>query len=231
MHFRRITGVLRHYPRGTAGAARLQVEFLSWLENTDAVTWIRESTSLLGYTLYLSLHTLGLVFLLGPVVLIGLRMTGLAPRLPIGPLRSFFPLMVGGFVVNLVSGLVLFATAPVGFVRNTTFLVKLGCVLLAVAVLQRFIRVVFNGTSSPDVAIETPRARALFAVSAAFWTVAITAGRLTAYSSYVISQTLGALIVALAVVIVAAVIARLVLARRSTPTGAAAPLVIPAKGE
>ena len=113
-------------PRGS-------VEFLSWLENTDTVTWIRESTSLLGYTLYLSLHTLGLVFLLGPVVVIGLRITGLAPRLPIAPLRSFFPLMVGGFAVNLVSGLVLFATAPIGFVRNTTFLVKLGCVLLAVA--------------------------------------------------------------------------------------------------
>ena len=208
-----------------------RVELLSWLENTGTVTWIRESTSLLGYTLYLSLHTLGLVFLLGPVVIIGLRMTGLAPRLPIAPLRSFFPLMVGGFVVNLVSGLVLFATAPVGFVRNTTFLVKLGCVLLAVAVLQRFIRLVFNGTTAPDAAIETPRARALFAVSAAFWTVAITAGRLTAYSAYVISRTLGALFVALAVVIAAAVIARIVIARREPRKQMAPPLAVPVKGE
>lgn len=207
------------------------VEFLSWLENTDTVTWIRESTSLLGYTLYLSLHTLGLVFLLGPVVIIGLRMTGLAPKLPIAPLRSFFPLMVGGFVVNLVSGLVLFATAPVGFVRNTTFLVKLSCVLLAVAMLQRFIRLVFNGTTAPDAAIETPRARALFAVSAAFWTVAITAGRLTAYSAYVISRTLGSLLAALAIVIAAAVIARIVIARRDTPKQMAPPLAVPVKGE
>ena len=208
-----------------------RVELLSWLENTGTVTWIRESTSLLGYTLYLSLHTLGLVFLLGPVVIIGLRMTGLAPKLPIAPLRSFFPLMVGGFVVKLVSGLVLFATAPVGFVRNTTFLVKLGCVLLAVAVLQRFIRLVFNGTTAPDAAIETPRARALFAVSAAFWTVAITAGRLTAYSAYVISRTLGALFVALAVVIAAAVIARIVIARREPRKQMAPPLAVPVKGE
>jgi hypothetical protein len=207
-----------------------RVEFLSWLENTDTVTWIRESTSLLGYTLYLSLHTLGLVFLLGPVVIIGLRMTGLAPRLPIAPLRSFVPLMVGGFVVNLVSGVVLFATAPVGFVRNLTFLEKLGCVLLAVAVLRRFVRVVFDAAEAPDVAIESPRARALFAVSAAFWTIAITAGRLTAYSSYVISQTVGALLVALAVVIAAAVVARLVIARRST-SKMAAPLAMPLKGE
>lgn len=207
------------------------MEFLSWLENTDTVTWIRESTSLLGYTLYLGLHTLGLVFLLGPVVVIGLRMAGLAPRLPIAPLRSFFPLMAGGFAVNLVSGLVLFTTAPVGFVRNTTFLVKLGCVLLAVAVLRRFIHVVFNGTTAPDAAIETPRARALFAVSAVFWTVAITAGRLTAYSAYVVSRTVGALLVALAVVIAAAVVARIVIARRGNPEQMAAPLAVPLKGE
>jgi hypothetical protein len=115
-------------------------ERFSGLENTDTVTWIRESTSLLGYTLYLSLHTLGLVFLLGPVVIIGLRMAGLAPRLPIAAMRSFFPLMVTGFCVNFVSGLVLFSTAPVGFVRNVTFLVKLVSVLVAVVVLRRFVR-------------------------------------------------------------------------------------------
>ena len=206
------------------------MEFLSWLENTDTVTWIRESTSLLGYTLYLSLHTLGLVFLLGPVVLIGLRMTGLAPRLPVAPLRSFFPLMVGGFLVNLVSGLVLFATAPVGFVRNTTFLVKLGCVLLAVVLLRRFVRLVFNGGDAPDVAIDTPRARRLFALSASLWTVAITAGRLTAYSTYVLSRTVGALLVALVVVIAAAVVARIVLSRRAALDRMPEPLAMPLKG-
>jgi hypothetical protein len=207
------------------------VDFLSWLENTDTVTWIRESTSLLGYTLYLSLHTLGLVFLLGPVVIIGLRMTGLAPRLPMAPLRSFFPLMAGGFVVNLVSGLVLFATAPVGFVRNTTFLVKLTCVLLAVAVLRKFLRLVFSGGEAPDVAVETRKARALFTTSAALWIVAITAGRLTAYSAYVIKETVGALAVAFAVALAALVIVRLVLNRRTAPDPLPASLALPIKGK
>jgi hypothetical protein len=207
------------------------MEFLSWLENTDTITWIRESTSLLGYTLYLSLHTLGLVFLLGPVVIIGLRILGLAPRLPIAPLRSFFPLMVGGFVVNLLSGLVLFATAPVGFVRNTTFLVKLACVLLAVAVLRQFLRLVFNGRELPDVAVETRKARVLFTVSSVLWIVAITAGRLTAYSAYVISSTLGALAVAFVVAVVAVAIARIAILRRTASTPLAAPLPISAKGK
>lgn len=206
------------------------MEFLSWLENTDTITWIRESTSLLGYTLYLALHTLGLVFLLGPVVIIGLRMIGLV-RLPIAPLRSFFPLMVGGFVVNLVSGLVLFATAPVGFVRNTTFFVKMASVLLAAAVLRRFLRLVFGGGEAPDVAIETRQARVLFTVSAGLWILAITAGRLTAYSAYVISETVGALATAFVVAVAAVVVVRLVQSRRTPPERLPDTLPLPLKGK
>jgi hypothetical protein len=190
------------------------MEFLSWLENTDTMTWIRESTSLLGYTLYLSLHTLGLVFMLGPVVVIGLRISGVLRQLPIAPLRSFFPLMTGGFVVNVVSGLVLFATAPVGFVQNVTFLVKLTCVIVAAGVLWKFLRLVFGGGDAPDVAVDTPRARRLFAVDAALWTVAIIAGRLTAYSAYVISRTVGAVSVALVVAVVAFMVVRATINRR-----------------
>ena len=190
------------------------MEFLSWLENTDTVTWIRESTSLLGYTLYLSLHTLGLVFMLGPVVIIGLRMSGLLRQLPIAALRSFFPLMAAGFAVNVASGLVLFATAPVGFAHNITFLVKLTFVIVAAAVLWKFLQHVFGGGEPPDVAVDTPRARRLFALDTALWSIAITAGRLTAYSAYVISRTVGAVAVALVVAVVAFLIARALVIRR-----------------
>jgi hypothetical protein len=190
------------------------VAFLEWLENTGTMTWIRESTSLLGYTLYLSAHTIGLVFMLGPVVIIGLRISGLLRQLPIAPLRSFFPLMAAGFAVNVASGLVLFATAPVGFAHNITFLVKLTFVILAAVVLGKFLQHVFGGGEAPDVAVDTPRARRLFAVDAALWAIAITAGRLTAYSAYVISRTVGAVAVALVVAVVAFLVARLLVTRR-----------------
>lgn len=204
--------------------------FLEWLENTDTMTWIRESTSLLGYTMYLSAHTLGLVFLLGPVIIISLRLTGLAPRIPIAPLRSFVPLMRAGFVVNVLSGLVLFATAPVGFVHNLTFLFKLACVMAAAAVLLKFWRLVFAGADPPDVAIESPEARRLFTVSSVLWIVAITAGRLTAYSAYVIKQTVVAVGVALVASAVVALVVRAALARRESGREMP-PLAVPAKGE
>jgi hypothetical protein len=175
------------------------------------------------------------VFLLGPVIIIGLRISGLLRQLPVAPLRSFFPLMTGGFIVNVASGVVLFATAPVGFVHNITFLVKLTCVILAAAVLWKFLQHVFSGDQPPDLAVDTPRARRLFAVDTALWAIAITAGRLTAYSAYVISRTVGAVVVALVVAIVAFVIARALVVRRernaSTNENLPSSLAVPLKGK
>jgi membrane protein YdbS with pleckstrin-like domain len=51
-------------------------------------------------------------------------------------------------------------------------------------------------------------------VDAALWAIAITAGRLTAYSAYVISRTVGAVAVALVVAVVAFLVARLLVTRR-----------------
>ena len=51
-----------------------------------------------GYTMYLALHTIGLVFLVGPNLLIAARILGVAPRLPLAPMRSYVPIMNVGFV-------------------------------------------------------------------------------------------------------------------------------------
>jgi len=72
------------------------MEFLTWLENIGPVLWVRESSSLLGYTLFLAGHTIGLVFLVGPNLVIGARVLGLAPELPLQPMAKFRPVMAGG---------------------------------------------------------------------------------------------------------------------------------------
>jgi hypothetical protein len=195
------------------------VEFLEWIENSDVMTWVRESTSLLGYTLYLSAHTIGLVFLLGPVVAMSLRVYGVLPRLPMAPFRSYFRLMMFGFVVNLLSGTVLFSTAPVGFVKNLVFLFKLVTVILGAITLRRFLRYVYGDpAASPEILVESPRARWLLGVSLAFWAVGITAGRLTAYSAYVIKQTVPAVVVVFVIIVAAAGVLRALRARREHGT-------------
>jgi len=169
------------------------VEFLLWVRNTGYVTWVRESTSLLGYTMYLAVHTIGLVFLVGPNLLIAARILGVAPRLPLAPMRSYVPIMNVGFVLTLITGSVLFATAPDGFVKNEVFLFKILFVVLGMAALRLLLRELFGAAADPDARAAGRRARRLTAATVVFWTAAIIAGRLTAYSLRTVFETLLAL--------------------------------------
>jgi hypothetical protein len=186
------------------------VDFFVWLENTDFAAWIRESPSLLGYTLYLALHTIGLVFLLGPTLVIGLRILGVIPRLPLAPMATFFPLMWFGLCVNALSGAVLFATGPVSFVRNPVFLIKLAAIAAALVCLRRFVRQVFRDDSAGVDTRPVPRnGQILIGASLGFWTVAVVAGRLTAYSAGTVLVSVAAVLTLIAAIALAAYLARL----------------------
>jgi hypothetical protein len=80
---------------------------LEAIENSAFAIWLRESPSLFAYTGVLSLHTIGLGFLVGISTGIALRMLGFTPELPLAPLGRFFPLMWAGFFVNAFSGVML----------------------------------------------------------------------------------------------------------------------------
>lgn len=183
------------------------VEFLSWIENTDTITWIRESSSQLGYTLYLALHTIGLVFLMGPTVIMAARVFNIIPDLPLSPLIRFRPIMRTGFWITAVSGTVLFCTAPVSFVRNGVFIVKVASVIVAYVITNRFLsQVVAKG---PSVDAQLPaNARPLLGWAMLFWVVGVTAGRLTAYSARVVQQSTIAALIALAIVSVVVIAGR-----------------------
>jgi hypothetical protein len=175
------------------------VEFLTWLQNSGPATWVRESDSLLGYTLYLAGHTIGMVFLVGPNLLIAARVLGLAPRLPLAPLRSFRPLMTIGLWITIVTGSVLFATAPVGYVHNRVFIVKIIAIAFAVACVRGALRELFDRTGTEGAESVSHKAITLTAASVLLWTIAVVAGRLTAYSGIVVVASVEAFLILLAV--------------------------------
>jgi hypothetical protein len=185
------------------------VELLSWLENTSVVTWIRESPSLLGYTLYLSFHTVGLVLLVGPNVAIGMRVLGVVPRLPLAPMAAFVPWTTAGLWITVVTGSVLFATAPIGFVRNPVFWAKLAAIAAAVVSLRRLTRELFGEGRNPDAAPLPSGVRTYTIASLAFWSIAVVAGRLTAYSAQVVAQSVAAVLVLILLAAAAWALARL----------------------
>ena len=77
-------------------------------------------------------HVLGIALLVGNLVLLELRVWGLAPELPVGPLaRLSLGLALLGFVIVAASGLLMFASRPAELLANRAFLIKMGLVALA----------------------------------------------------------------------------------------------------
>lgn len=185
------------------------MEFLAWIENLGPITWIRESSSLLGYTLYLAFHTVGMVALVCPTLVIAARVLGLAPGLPLKPMQSFRPIIRVGFWITLITGTVLFATAPQGYVKNVVFIVKIASLVVGLIGLRFMIREIFDRYADPDAQPVSGTAKALTTLTLITWLIGIVAGRLTAYSGIVVIESLRAFLVLLTIAIVAAVLYRL----------------------
>jgi len=131
-----------------------------------------------GYSILLTLHSLGLGLLVGLLLVIDLRILGLLRALPLASLRRLMPWVWIGFVVNAISGVLLFmADATKDYYANS-FRIKLVCIAVGVA-----IAVYLNArVLREDHTGELPRSAAVLAyASLASWTGAIVAGRLIAY--------------------------------------------------
>jgi len=149
------------------------VQFLAWIESTAFSSWIRESPSLLVFPAFLIVHSFGMAFLAGTNIALNLRVIGFAPTVPLPSMQRFFPILWFGFVINLISGLLLLISYPTKALTNPVFYVKLGCIVVAM-ILMVLIRkrVILEGQSGKAMAI----------LSTVLWLVAIAAGRLLAYT-------------------------------------------------
>jgi len=155
------------------------------IENSAYAVWVRESPSIWAYTWILSLHAMGLAIIVGINTIVALRLLGYVPDIPVAKLRKLFPWMYVGFTVNAFSGLSLLAANASNDLHNWMFFVKLSMILLAMINLELTRTKVFddplvvNGTGVP------PQAKRFAIASIVFWSLAIVAGRLTEYPSFV----------------------------------------------
>src|SRR2546423_293100 len=108
------------------------MSFLGWLESTWLSTAIRDSPNIFLYPSILAFHTIGLAFLVGLSSAVSLRVLGVAPDIPLAPMKRFFPIMVLGFWVNAISGLLLVLVEPTRFLTMTDFYIKLVAIAGAV---------------------------------------------------------------------------------------------------
>jgi len=157
------------------------MEFFSWLENSGFATWVREGAFLWAYDIFLTCHAVGMAALVGLSAAVDLRILGVAPRLPLGPMERFFPLMYAAFWVNAISGVVLFIAYPIKAVTNPGFYIKMGGVVLAVVCIRRIKRQVFGNPVNLGTRPVPMNGRILAGASLLIWVGTITAGRLMAY--------------------------------------------------
>lgn len=152
----------------------------SALENSAVALWV--GGSLYGYPSLLALHAVGLAVVVGIFSMRDLRLLGLFPGVPVTVFLPLGKLGWAGFVVNAVSGVLLFTSQAVTFVGNTAFLLKIGFIvsgMVMAGIIQSRLRRELASATGP--AVISNSTRAIAALSLSLWAGAIIAGRLIAY--------------------------------------------------
>jgi hypothetical protein len=153
---------------------------MEWLEASAFAEWVR--TSLVGYPLLLTLHSIGMAIMVGLIFVVNLRLLGLFRRIPYTSLERMLALAWIGFFINFLSGAAIFTTQTTFYVTSGPFILKIVMVLLgalAVWYMQPILK-----TDSASWVRGLPVAGTVQTVaigSLMVWTVAITTGRFTAY--------------------------------------------------
>jgi len=152
------------------------MEFLAWLEQTDASVWLRESDW--GHPIILCFHAVGMGMVVGISLMYSARLFGLA----------WF-----GFAMNAASGVVLFFGEPRRLMDTPAFWIKMILIMFAGLAL-RALGKALHGDSQGAIGLATPRglmvgeavaspnARIAAIFSVAFWLGAIVSGRLIGYT-------------------------------------------------
>ena len=137
------------------------------------IAWL--ASNAIAYPALEVLHITGIALLLGNLVLLELRVWGLAPELPLRPLaRLALALSLSGFGLVACSGLLMFAAHPGEMLANRAFVIKMALILLAG--LNAALFHARGGLDQPDRV-----ARVQTVLSLGLWLAVIICGRWIAY--------------------------------------------------
>jgi hypothetical protein len=130
-----------------------------------------------------TLHYLGLSMLLGAVGFFDLRVLGLAKGIPLRALHRLIPWGIGGYLVNILTGIVFFAGHPDQYFYNNAFRFKvLFMMVAAINVLAFYGTNAFAEMKTLAAAAEAPlRIKMIAGVSLAMWVAVLVCGRLLTF--------------------------------------------------
>jgi len=156
-----------------------------WLASTPGSIALHESRYM--FLLVLTVHVLTLALFAGTVLMIDLRILGVTMRrVPASEVvRRLLPWSVAGLLLMVVSGALLFYSAPLVRYHNVFFRFKMAVLVFAVLNSWIFHVTVFRRVAEWDLDPVPPRtARLASGLSLVSWAAIITAGRMMAYQDY-----------------------------------------------
>jgi hypothetical protein len=155
---------------------------MEWLANTEWSIALHESQY--AYAVVESVHVWALCLFVGFAVIVDLRLVGAIFRdVPVSQVaRRVLPWTVVGFVIMVISGLVLFYAIPLRTYHNVFFRIK--AVLLIVAGLNAFVfhHGIYAKVAHWELAAPPRPAKMAGICSLVLWAAIVFSGRLIAYN-------------------------------------------------
>ena len=154
------------------------------IETSGLAEWIR--SSLWGWPVILSLHSLGTALSLGLIFIVLLRLLGRLRALRFGSLVYFFPAIWAALLVQALTGALLWLTKPLEHTSDGAFELKvlfLAFGLYLLRGLQKSVRIEAAAWDSAGKAPE--RTVKLAAAALGLWSAVLIAGRLTAQLGFI----------------------------------------------
>ena len=131
------------------------------------------------WTFMMAVHFLGLILIVGTVGLLDIRIMGFVKQLPIAPVHRLLPWGLAGLAVNVITGLLAFASRPENYIFSIAFWLKmLALLLLGLNAAAFYLTDVFEGVERLKAGEDAPvSAKLLAASSLLLWFAVITFGR------------------------------------------------------
>ena len=145
---------------------------LVWIENTSLALWV--STSLWAYPFLLSIHITGLAIIVGIFAIRDFHLVGVVSGLSVSNFLELKRLAYCGFMINSLSGIMLFSSQASYLATNLPFLLKIffiGSGMILASQIHKTIEEKKGHAGLKKLAI----------LSLTCWCGAIVAGRLIAY--------------------------------------------------
>jgi len=154
-------------------------DFLYWIEGWPTSIFVRESSSIWAFPMFLFVHTLGIGLIAGGNTMIDFAVLGLWPKATgLKPLEKIYPIIWWAFGFNAFTGFgLLFADMSTKGI-NPVFYAKMICMVFGLVVMVKIRKILFHSVG--EVVVDAHLKRLAW-TSLGLWFLTISFGRLIAY--------------------------------------------------